>query len=170
MRPAQTAAAAIDGNLSTKYCIYNTSQTAVNVGFYATPSSGQSIVDSIQFATGDDSPGRDPLTITLEGSNSSGDLTLGSAWTQIYSGATGLSTDPGRQAWGAVETITNTNAYTSYRMLATSVRDPAGGSYLTQYSEVRLGGSLVPEPVRWLSWLPPCWGCWLMRGGGGGRV
>jgi hypothetical protein len=142
----ESAASAFDGSLSTKYCIYNTSHTAVDVGFYTTPSSGLSVVNSVQFATANDSPGRDPLTIVLEGSRSSGDLTVGTAWTPIYSGTIGLNTDPGRQAWGSAASIANTTAYTSYRLLVTSVRDAAGGSYLTQFSEVKLSGNLVPEP------------------------
>lgn len=145
--PGKGPANAIDGDLGTKYCIYNSvySGTTADTGFYVTPSKGASIVTSIQFATGDDAPGRDPLLITLEGSNSSGDLTLGSAWTLIYSGSAGLDTDPGRGASGAMQTIANTNAYTSYRLLVASTRDTSGW-YLTQYAEVNLGGTIVPEP------------------------
>jgi hypothetical protein len=139
---------AIDGNLSTKYCIYNSvySDTTSNTGFYVTPSKDASIVQAIQFATGNDAPGRDPLLITLEGSNSSGDLTLGSAWTSIYSGTAGLDTDPGRSAWGTAVTIANTSVFKSYRLLVASTRDTSG-YYLSQYAEARLSGTVVPEPT-----------------------
>ena len=148
--PGESAASAIDGSLSTKYCIYNSSHSDVATGFYVTPSIGQSIVKSIQFATANDAPGRDPLTITLEGSNSTTNLTTGIAWTTIFTGGAGLDANPGRAAWGAAIAINNDAAFTSYRLLVTSVRDAVGGSHLTQFSEVKLCGNAVPEPCTYV--------------------
>jgi hypothetical protein len=143
----ESAASAIDGSELTKYCIYNTSHSVVGTGLYVTPSGGKSVVSSIRFATANDASGRDPSTITLEGSNALADnLTQGASWTLIYSGNAGLDADPGRQTWGSPIAISSDEAFTSYRLLITSVRDAVGGSYLTQFSEVRLSGTFVPEP------------------------
>lgn len=69
-------------------------------------------------------PERDPLTITIEGSNQSiSALMLGSSWTLIYNGSTGLNPDPGRNNSGIIQNMSNnTSWYTSYRILVTSKR------------------------------------------------
>jgi len=143
---------AIDGNTGTKYLAYgnfNSSGTGtpggVNTGLYFTLGSAIS-VNAIQFATGNDSPERDPLTITLEGSNASSNLNLGSSWTAIYSGVTGLSalgTNDSRNTYGDIESFSNSTAYSSYRILVTGVRSDTVG--MMQFSEVKLF-SAVPEP------------------------
>ncbi len=119
----------------------------VGTGFYVTPSVGATILSAFQFQTGNDNPARDPLTITLEGSNALGaDLALGASWTLLYSGTTGLDAFAGsRNTFGASQTLTGLGAYTSYRVLVTSQR---GSDNSVQYDEVRLFGTLaaVPEP------------------------
>jgi hypothetical protein len=64
---------------------------------------------------------------------------LGSSWTLIYNGSSGLDTDPGRYNDGKVQYIPN-NAiwYTSYRILTTSKR---GNDTAVQYGEVSLFGN-----------------------------
>jgi hypothetical protein len=66
-------------------------------------------------------PERDPLTITIEGSNQSiSALMLGSSWTLIYNTSTGLNPDPGRNNSGIIQNMTNN---TSYRILVISKRN-----------------------------------------------
>ncbi len=143
---------AIDGSVDTKYLNtdvgYNPSYSSLvageNTGFYVTPSKSTTVLTGVQIATANDVSQRDPLTITIEGSNATGDdLTLGSSWTLLYSGTSGLDTDPGRKQWGESVSIANSTAYSSYRLLVTSKR---GVNYCTQHSEVALTGYVVPEP------------------------
>ncbi|CAF1091796.1 unnamed protein product [Adineta steineri] len=61
----------------------------------------------------------------------------GSSWTLIYSGSTGLETDPGRYTCAMVQLIDNSIQYRSYRFLVTGKRST---SYSVQYSEVILFG------------------------------
>ena len=131
----------IDGNLDTKYFNKGEDPKArfpgVNTGFLITPKAGAKTVTAIQFATANDSEERDPVSITLEGSNSENPMTAqGSDFTLIYSGPTGLSGSSDRNHWGQVMAFTNAQPYKSYRVLITALRGEATG---TQYSEVRLG-------------------------------
>ncbi|CAF1071957.1 unnamed protein product [Rotaria sp. Silwood1] len=111
----------------------------VGTGFYVTPAiSNASITISLLFATANDSPNRDPITVTLEGSNANA-LDNGSSWTLIYSGSTGIShtADPGRMVYVTRQNFSNTIAYRSYRLLVTSQRAPEWG---VQYSEAQIIG------------------------------
>jgi hypothetical protein len=140
---------AFDQNCGTKYttfgaCVFNPSWSSLtcglNTGFYVIPNQGATILKGLRFCTGNDNPQRDPLTMTLEGSNQTGSaLMLGSSWNLIYNGSTGLDVDPSRGSLGVTQTFSNNLiAYLSYRILITSKRaaDPA-----LQYSEVQLFGS-----------------------------
>jgi alpha-L-fucosidase 2 len=131
----------IDGNLETKYFNKAADPSAkfpgVNTGFLITPKAGAKTITAVQLATANDSEERDPINITIEGSNNgnpaaapAGDFTL------IYSGPSGLSGVFDRNHWGQVVTFTNAQAYKSYRVLVTSLRGEASA---TQYSEVKLG-------------------------------
>ena len=107
-------------------------------GLYLTPIRGLSCLQSVRFCTANDIPERDPLTITIEGSNqTSSELTLGSSWTLIYNGSSGLDTDPGRQVYGQIQHISNYAWYRSYRILATKQR---GYHSSIQYAEIELKG------------------------------
>ena len=77
---------------------------------------------------------RDPLTFTIEGSNAAGALLpLGSSWTLIYNGSTGLTPDPGRYAYGALQMLSSPwLSYASYRFLVTSVGVSADCSSYTE--------------------------------------
>ena len=78
------------------------------------------------------------MTITVEGSNQTlSVLDLGSSWTLIYSGSSGLTPDPGRGFYGTTQTFSNSISYSSYRVLVTSVRNI---TYAVQYAEVELIG------------------------------
>jgi hypothetical protein len=117
----------------------SSSTAGVGTGVYTIPIVGVSIVCSIQFQTGGDVPARDPLSITLEGSNAIGTaLSHGSSWTLLYSGATGLAPfDVSRSAWGEMQNFTNTRPFTVYRMIVTSQR---AADHCTQFAEMYLFG------------------------------
>lgn len=132
----------LDRNFNTKYtsdgsCNYFMSNLScgINTGVYFTPIRGPSLLRSLRFYTANDYPARDPVTVTVEGSNqtSSPALTSGSSWTLIYNGSSGLNVDPGRQAYGITEYFSNSDWYRSYRLLITSKR---GTDAYVQYSEV----------------------------------
>ncbi len=146
----EAAPNAIDGLASTKYLNFGggggagvqTTSKGLGTGFYITPSVTDSIVQSFQFTAANDAPERDPLTITIEGSNA-GALDQGASWTLIYSGTTGLDTDPGRNTPGALVPVPgNVTTYDSYRVLVTTQRALANS---VQYAEVQFYG--VPEPT-----------------------
>ncbi|CAF4337407.1 unnamed protein product, partial [Adineta steineri] len=115
-----------DGNLTSGICsygrcnyIYDADDCGQNTGLYATAQNGAFILSGFRIAAGHLNRNRDPLLITIEGSNLAGStLTLGSSWTLIYSGTSGLSIDPGRNAFGQTQVIANNNlAFASYRIL-----------------------------------------------------
>ena len=133
-------AAAIDGNTTTRY--FNRSKqgdlpAGVNSGLaiaLAVPTS----VCGFQIATAADRPDRDPLEVTIEGSNDPKALEPGFRdFVRIYAGETGLDPDPGRGSWGRTITFTNTAPCQAYRILVTVLRDEARADGV-QYSELRL--------------------------------
>jgi hypothetical protein len=142
---AEPASATIDNNQATKYLNFG----RTSVGFVVTPALGATYVTGLRFSTANDSPERDPISFTLEGCNDADARIEGfSAWTPIAYGLTGLSTDPGRNTWqaaGSEASFANTTAYTSYRLLITTVRASSANSM--QVSEVEFLGAAVPEPA-----------------------
>ncbi|CAF2972703.1 unnamed protein product [Rotaria sp. Silwood2] len=141
---------AIDGSLSTKYLNFGSSSAGcsgsspagINTGFYVTPTrSNASIAFGLLFATANDSPNRDPITVTLEGTNATTTAAFnsGTSWTLIYNGSTGISssTDPGRQIYVSQQIFSNTIAFRSYRLLVTSKR---GTDNSVQYAEAHIVG------------------------------
>ncbi len=144
---------AIDNSIYSKYLNFgngseseSSATKGVGTGFYVTPSMGASILTGLYIGTAEDAPERDPMSITIEGSNATEDaLTLGSSWTLIYSGTSGVATDPGRNAWGSLVSLaSNSTSYTSYRLLITGQRDV---SNCMQYGEVAFKGNAIPEPT-----------------------
>lgn len=134
---------AMDDNVNTKYVNngINGSFTAnllnpgANTGFFVIPSvSNASLAVAVRFATANDYPNRDPITITLEGSNESNTtaLHLGSSWTLIYNGSTGLLPVNARRTYGVQQNFSNTQRFRSYRLLITTQRDLTD---CVQYSE-----------------------------------
>ncbi len=125
---------AIDGNLKTKH--FN---KAGDSGWVVTPGLGASIVTGLRIATGNDAPERDPLAITLEGSNAADSTQPGaSSFTLIYDGPSGLAGQLDRQNWGQTIHFNNTSTYRSYRLLIRQSRGGQGRG--AQYSEVELLG------------------------------
>ncbi len=96
------------------------------------------MVTAFQFATANDVEGRDPLAITIEGSDAdNAGKDQGGGFTLIYAGPSGLDAEPGRLHWGACVGFANrTAARTNRGRGARSRDDNANG---TQYSEFRLG-------------------------------
>jgi hypothetical protein len=141
----------IDGSLDTKYLNFG----KTNVGFLVVPSMGPSKLTSVRMATANDAPERDPMTITIEGTNepfATPPPHLGvfnANWTLLYSGSSGLEALSagdltGRKVWGVEQSILGAGTYSYYRVLITGLRN-AGGANSFQFSEIALNG--VPEPV-----------------------
>jgi hypothetical protein len=126
--PPEYAFDQIIGNKYTNYghCNYTIGFVwcGENTGVYLTLQCGTSLLLAFQLDVPYSIPERDPLTITIEGSNQSiSALMLGSSWTLIYNGSTGFNPDPGRNNSGIIQNMSNnTSWYTSYRILVTSKR------------------------------------------------
>lgn len=136
---AESPPMVLDTNLGTKYLNFGADR--YNTGFIVTPAYGSSIVQSFRLGAANDAPERDPAEWTLWGTNDaivSTDNSTGLAenWTLIGSGSdAGLNADPGRLAYGSVVDLTNSTAYTSYKMTYPTIR---GGSGRMQVAEVDL--------------------------------
>lgn len=142
---AESPAKAIDGTVDTKYLNFG----KLNTGIIVVPAFGPSMLTSFQLATANDSPNRDPMTVTIEGANGPFSGYLGvfdTAWTLIYSGPSGVEVDPGRKVYGTEIAIAPSNFFTYYRILVPTVRD-AGTANSMQVSEIVLNGIPVPEPA-----------------------
>ncbi len=119
---------AIDNNAqgTSKYA----NENKFGAGLVVTPSRGASMVTGIRITTGSDAPERDPVNYRLEGSNNpNGPFTL------IAEG--GLSVPDARSTPGGIVSFSNTNAYTSYRLTFTAIRNP-GLANATQVGEIEL--------------------------------
>ena len=143
---------AIDGLLNTKYINFASvgpsssvvDGPGVDTGFIITPRrSNASVANALQFATANDAPERDPLTVTLEGTNVTGipAFSSGASWTLIYNGSTGIDpiTPPSRSTYVARQNFSNSIAYRSYRLLITSKRNQSNS---VQYAEANIIGYL----------------------------
>ena len=141
---------AMDNSTFTKYFNYGhkggfnkkVDNAGAGTGFLVIPSiSNSTLACGLIFATGNDRSDRDPITVTLEGSNASAMESLhnGASWTLIYNGSTGIDTvnDPGRLKYGAQQNFSNTIHFSSYRLLISSQRN---FSDAVQYSEARIMG------------------------------
>lgn len=135
----------LDLNSGSKYLNFN--NKGGNDGLAVTPGIGTTIVNGFQFVTANDSNNRDPMTITLEGSNDPSALASGNTnWTSLYSGDAGLSADPGRQNFGAEVDFSNGTPYLSYRLLVTTLRGGTTQNSL-QFGDIELIGTAAPEPA-----------------------
>ena len=135
---------AFDGNLSSILCSYGVcnftesrTECGQNTGVYVTAEQGPFVLRAFRVATGDYGSTRDPMTITIEGSNAnSSALIFGSSWTLIYNGTSGLTTNPGRRGLGVQQTISNnTLAFASYRVLVVEKRSSES---CVEYGEIQL--------------------------------
>jgi hypothetical protein len=143
---AESPPNAVDGNTATKYLNFgaggaNSTTIGVGTGFYDTLAAGSSIATAIQVATANDSATRDPITVSIEGTNATSGFDTGATWTLIADNVDlGIDTDPGRLTFGPVVSFANSTAYTSYRIIVESQR---GSDNSVQYSEM----NLLPEPA-----------------------
>lgn len=143
---ADPRSGAIDNNAITEYSNHGSCNYTVfsvvcgqNTGLYITLKNRSIIMAAFYFVASFESVLRDPLMITIEGSNLNGSaLTYGSSWTLIYNGSSGLNVDPGRGLPGILQLVTNiTIRYPSYRLLITTKR---GSHPCTSYSEFVMMG------------------------------
>jgi hypothetical protein len=104
--------------------------------------------------TANDAEARDPLTYELYGTNSpisSLEHSTGTSeiWTPILSGPTNLPSGAGsRNVTAPPISIDAASAFTSYKLLFPTVRDPVGANSM-QLSELQFVGTFVPEPSTW---------------------
>jgi hypothetical protein len=150
----ESPANSIDRDGATKYLNFGNGNSSISnttkgvgTGLIVTPAIGPSIVSAIQVATANDSPNRDPLTVSIEGTNATNNLNAGSVWSLIADNVNlGINTDPGRQMFGPEISFANTTAYRSYRIIVKSQRGSDNG---VQYSEMNLIGvrDTVPPTV-----------------------
>lgn len=146
----ETPLNAIDNNVATKYLNYGNNgsdtttypQPGKGTGFFIIPSiSNATVARAVLFATANDHEERDPLIITLEGSNATTNTTLhlGSSWTLIYNGSTGISAVniPNRSTYMTPQIFSNTRVFASYRLLVVSQRNDSNS---VQYSEAHILG------------------------------
>jgi hypothetical protein len=142
---------AVDANPNTKYLNFG----EANAGLILAPSIGPSIVTSFVITTANDSSSRDPAGWALYGTNdpimstdhSPGDAEL---WNLIDSGLMDLPL--GRLTAGASVPVDNSEAYSGYRFIVTSVRDGPSANSM-QFAEIQLDGQVAgsaPEPAAWL--------------------
>ena len=138
--------AVFDGIVATNYNSFGSCNLTVSAldcgektGFYVTLKSGPTLLRAFHFRAGHYSAKRDPLTVTVEGSNQdSALLTFGSSWSLVYQGSTGLDVDPGREKFGRVQMIANnSNWYLSYRLLVTTKK---GAEVGVEYAEMQFFG------------------------------
>jgi len=115
-----------------------------------TPSKGATIARSFTITTANDTPGRDPSSVEIWGTNGTLlelDNTDGNEnnWTLIYSGAFTLSDT--RFATSAPIGFANSTAYTSYKIIFPTIKDANANSM--QIGEFTLSDTpiAVPEPT-----------------------
>ncbi|HTD68705.1 MAG TPA: hypothetical protein VK846_19465, partial [Candidatus Limnocylindria bacterium] len=127
----------LDGLTGTKYLNF----AKTNIGVIV-QSTGSVLVSSFRLVTANDAPERDPLTISIEGTTASDPTTAagGATWTQLYSGPSGLATDPGRVTQGpAISFANNSPAFNTYRVLMTTIRNATTANSM-QIAEIQLFG------------------------------
>jgi Glycosyl hydrolase family 76 len=144
---------AIDANTATAYFNYGNGGSSVSsvtkgvgTGFYVTPALGPSIVTGIQVTTSGSFSGsfanRDPLTVSIEGTNATGNFDTGATWTLIANNVDlGIDTDPGRGVYGPLVRFSNATPYRSYRVIVQSQR---GSDIGVEYAELNLLGTAAP--------------------------
>ena len=131
-----------DGSLTSRFSSSGNSTggsnyyAGLNTGFYVTLAQCNPVLIGFRFAYSYQYPERDPLTVTIEGTDCS-DVELCTSWMLLYNGSTGLDTGSEVANYGDYQAITNSDIYKSYRFLVTSKRNRS--NYVT-YNEVQLFG------------------------------
>jgi hypothetical protein len=135
--PGEVPQFAVDGDVNTKYLNFGRR----GGGFIVQPAVA-STVRSFQFFTANDASERDMVSYVLQGTNSPvvsldrGNGLGGETWTTISSGA--LSPPPAGtfMAPYAINNITNSTAFTAYKMYFPDMRETGAANSL-QFSEVQ---------------------------------
>ena len=114
------------------------STCGVKTGFHVQLQRYLSSLEHITIRTGLNSSESDPLTITIEATGQYySRLYIGTSWTLIYNGTTGLDVDPGRNVTGPAIYMAKNVTCRSFRFLVTSKR---GTSDAVQYGDIQLYG------------------------------
>ncbi|CAF2444493.1 unnamed protein product [Rotaria sp. Silwood2] len=146
--PDNSPDALFDYYMTTEYTNYGSCSSSYlsmlitcgeNTGWYLTLDNSFFSLVAFSVGTNTNYPQRDPLTITIEGSNLYGnELIFGWSWTLIYNGSTGLKYSPGRSTLGVLQTIPYFPIpFANYRVLVTSKR---GIETCTSYTEFMMIG------------------------------
>ena len=122
----------IDGTSGAKHLNFGEERSA----FWVVPSAGLTTVRSFAITTANDSPERDPSSWRLLGQAGDG------SWSEIDSGALSLTDD--REVEGAAVVVSNSTAYSAYRMEFDTLKD-AGSANSMQIGEIQFY-DVVPEP------------------------
>lgn len=143
-----------DNDTLTSYCIMGFCNIdhpgaygcGLYAGFYFTMDGDPFILTEFQIATGTLDMEYDPVGLTIEGSNhDQSELHLGSSWTLIYRGLSGLFAQFNRASFGRIEKLVNiTTSYRSFRFIIIS---KGGSSKCTMISEFRLFGFFVSSII-----------------------
>jgi hypothetical protein len=129
--PLDSPANLFDGSRTTPYASYGTGnysyyslRSGVDTGVYVTVPGDPFYLTAFRVVRAHVSVNRDPLTMTVEGSNQSGSaLILGSSWTLIYNGSSGLDISPSNDLPGTRQMLyDNVSLFSSYRFIFTSKR------------------------------------------------
>jgi hypothetical protein len=132
----------IDNNANTKFLHFK--GELLPTGIQVTPAVGATIVTGLTFTTANDSPGRDPVTFELSGSNDS----INGPWTLIAAGDIvdfAKATEWPRFTMNATAiSFENTAAYQHYQIVFPALRNPVTDPMM-QIAEIELLG--VPAVV-----------------------
>jgi len=135
----------LDGDSTTKYLNFGEE----NSGFIVTPAIGATTVQYFMITTANDHPERDPTSWELYGTNStiiSADNSTGGDEVWDYLGAGSLELPTARWTDGPLVSLTNSTAYTSYKMVFPTVRDAAAANSM-QFSGISLRRSELGPSV-----------------------
>lgn len=132
-----------DGSLSTRYSSRGNSSSGnnaiagLNTGFFTTIAQCQPVLTGFRFGNVYNTSAREPILITIEGTNCANVETC-TNWTLLYNNqSTGLDVQKDSLDYGEYRSISNSDIYQSYRFLVTEKRDI--GAFVS-YSEVELFG------------------------------
>ncbi|CAF0991200.1 unnamed protein product [Adineta ricciae] len=111
-------------------------QSGINSGFYVTYACDSFIFTAVRFASADASRNRDPIAVTIEGSDETTQEKLGKgdSWHLLYSGSTGLYAVNSSMTYGNLQKLFVNASYKSYRVLVTEKR---GSDSSVEYSEIK---------------------------------
>jgi hypothetical protein len=132
---------AIDGTQA-KYLNFDMANDAKTAGFIVTPQVGATWVQGITMETANDAPERDPMIVTIEGSNDTITNYTDGTWTQI---ATVTQPAVTNRYFSRTYFFTNYTAYTSYRW--TVLQTAITNGCCMQVAEVQLLGTALPKNV-----------------------